>query len=65
MEVLACDESNLCTNEQRSVNNSELFAEPEPEPQQPKDNSSVLPSMGLVGLIIASSAALIYSGRRD
>ena len=65
VEVQACDESDLCTNEQRSVNNSDLFAEPEPEPQQPKDNSSVLPSMGLVGLIIASSAALIYSGRRD
>ena len=65
VEVQACDESGLCTNEQRSVNNSDLFAEPEPEPQQPKDNSSVLPSMGLVGLIIASSAALIYSGRRD
>ena len=65
VEVQACDESNLCTNEQRNVNNSKLFAEPELESEQPKDNSSVLPSMGLLGLIIASSAALIYSGRRD
>ena len=65
VEVQACDESELCSNQIRSVDNSHLFVDPEPEPEPSKDNSSVLPSMGLVGLILAASAALIYSGRRD
>ena len=65
VEVQACDESGLCSSQQRSVDNTHLFVEPEPEPEPPKDNSSVLPSMGLAGLILAASAALIYSGRRD
>ena len=65
VEVQACDVSGLCSSQQRSVDNTHLFANPEPEPEPPKDNSSVLPSMGLGGLILAASAALIYSGRRD
>ena len=65
VEVQACDESGLCSSQQRSVDNTHLFVDPEPEPEPPKDNSSVLPSMGLAGLILAASAALIYSGRRD
>ena len=64
VEVRGCDESELCVSQQRSVDNSHLFVEPEPEPQPPSDNSSILPSMGLTGLILAASAALIYSGRR-
>ena len=67
VEVQACDESGICSSEQRSVDNTHLFVNPEPEPQpEPsKGNSSILPSMGLGGLIIAASAALIYSGRRE
>ncbi|MEK9805815.1 MAG: hypothetical protein VW551_05955 [Euryarchaeota archaeon] len=67
VEVRACDDSGICSSQQRSIDNTHLFVdpEPEPEPEPPKDNSSVLPSMGLGGLILAASAALIYSGRRD
>ncbi|MEK9738293.1 MAG: hypothetical protein VW438_01025, partial [Euryarchaeota archaeon] len=67
VEVQACDESGICSSEQRSVDNTHLFVdlEPEPQPEPSKENSSILPSMGLGGLIIAASAALIYSGRRD
>ena len=64
VEVRGCDESELCVSQQRSVDNSHLFVEPEPEPQPPSDNSSILPSMGLTGLILAASAALMNSGRR-
>ena len=49
VEVQACDESGLCSSQQRSVDNTHLFVDPEPEPEPPKDNSSVLPSMGLAG----------------
>jgi len=67
VEVRACDDSGICSSQKRSIDNTHLFVdpEPEPEPEPPKDNSSVLPSMGLGGLILAASAALIYSGRRD
>ena len=65
VEVQACDDSGLCSSQERIVDNTHLFVEPEPEPEPSKDNSSVLPSMGLGGLILAASAALIYSGRRD
>ncbi len=63
--VHGCDESGVCTSQQRSVNNSHLFVEPEPEPEPPTEPTSGLPAMGLPGLILAASAALIYSGRRD
>ena len=64
VEVTGCDVSGMCTSQQRVVDNSHLFVEPEPEPDAPSESSSRLPAMGLPGLILAASAALIYSGRR-
>jgi hypothetical protein len=64
VEVTGCDASGMCTSQQRVVDNSHLFVEPEPEPDSPGEPVAGLPAMGLLGLILAASAALIYSGRR-
>ena len=67
VQVDACDASGMCVNQQRIVDNTHLFVEPEPEPAPPADegSGSLLPALGLGGLLAAASAALIYSGRRD
>ena len=64
--VRGCDESELCNEVQRVIDNTHLFAEPEPIIEEPDttDSGFSLPAMGLPGLILAASAALIYSGRR-
>jgi hypothetical protein len=65
--VKGCDESNLCDEVQHIVDNTHLFDETNPIIEEPddKDSGFSLPAIGLPGLIIALSAALIYSGRRD
>ena len=67
VQVDACDASGICVSQQRIVDNTHLFVEPEPEPAPPADegSGSLLPALGLGGLLAAASAALIYSGRRD
>lgn len=67
VQVDACDASGMCTNQQRTVDNTHLFVEPEPEPGDIEEPQPLpgLPAMGLGGLLAAASAALIYSGRRD
>ena len=65
--IRGCDESNMCASVERVVDNSHLFDEPEPvEPEPPVNNNPgfSLPAMGLPGLLLAASVALIYSGRR-
>ena len=65
VEVQGCDDSGLCSSQERIVDNTHLFIEPEPEPPSNGGPNTLLPALGLSGLLAAASAALIYSGRRD
>ena len=63
VSVEGCDTTGLCSEIVREVNNSLLFEEPEPiEPPSSEDNG--LPGIGLPGIILVTSAGLIYSRRR-
>ena len=63
VSVEGCDPTGLCSEIVREVNNSLLFEEPEPiEPPSSEDNG--LPGIGLPGIILVTSAGLIYSRRR-
>ena len=65
VEVQACDDSGICSSKERIVDNTHLFVESEPEPPSNEGPNTLLPALGLGGLLAAASAALIYSGRRD
>ena len=78
MEIEGCDTSNKCTEISQVVNNSILFEVIEPDcgdladgclpPQEDEDVGgigSILPASGVVSILLASIAAIMYGIRRD
>ena len=78
VEIEGCDTSNKCTEISQVVNNSILFEVIEPDcgdladgclpPQEDEDVGgigSILPASGVVSILLASIAAIMYGIRRD
>ena len=78
VEIEGCDTSNKCTEISQVVNNSILFEVIEPDcgdladgclpPQADEDVGgigSILPASGVVSVLLASIAAIMYGRRRD
>tara|TARA_Y100001970_G_scaffold249806_1_gene320796 strand:+ start:2387 stop:4465 length:2079 start_codon:yes stop_codon:yes gene_type:complete len=63
ISVEGCDATDLCTEIIRDVNNSQIFEETIPI-QPPTSQENRLPGIGLPGILLVTSAGLIYSRRR-
>ena len=66
VEVEGCDVSDKCSVISKVVDNSALFQEPEPVPNEPiEETEASLPSPGIWVTVVSALSALIYGRRGD